>query len=111
MDPQKYQKILRYLQKDKIPYSLKTEQERKKFRNYCKAFEEVERRLFKKNKFRLDRKIILKSEVEALLYLYHNNLIVGHLGTNKMYKKLSRSYFWPKMYQEVQNYTQTCDKD
>src|ERR1043165_1583676 len=110
MKIQEYRKILKFLQDDELPFHLKTEQQRKKFRNFCKIFEEIEGRLFKKNKFGFNRQVVMTENVEALLYLYHDDLVAGHLETNKMYKKLTRTYYWPKMFTEVQQYVQTCDK-
>src|ERR1044071_8150562 len=110
MEPQEYKRVLRYLQDNEIPYHLRIEQQRKKFRNFCKVFIEIEGKLFKKNKFGLDRQVIQKENVEALLYLYHDDPVASHLGVNKLYIKLNRNYYWPKMFQEVQHYTQTCDK-
>src|ERR1044072_3288104 len=110
METPEYNKILKYLQSDEVPHQLRTKQQRKKFRNFCKVFVEIEGKLFKKNQFGLDRQVIQKENVEALLYLYHDDPVAGHLGANKMYRKLTRNYYWPKMFQEVQHYAQTCDK-
>ena len=90
-----------YLQKDETLYHLKTELLRKKFQNFYKTFEEIEGKLFRKNKFGLNKKVVITDEVEAILYLYHDDLVAGHLGFNKLYKKLIRSYYWPKMFEEV----------
>src|ERR1044071_1907148 len=110
MERQEYQKVLKYLQDNELPYHLKTEQQKKKFRNFCKVFEEVEGKLFKINKFGLDRQVVTTDRVEALLCLFHDDPVAGHLGSNKMYKKLTRNYYWPKMFREIQRYVQTCDK-
>jgi len=76
----------------------------------CKVFEEIEGKLFKKNKHGLNRQVVRSGNVEALLYLYHEDPVAGHLGARKIYKKLTRNYYWPKMFLEVQKYVQTCDK-
>src|ERR1044071_3302480 len=104
MENQEYQRILKYLRDNETPHHLKTEQQKKKFRNYCKVFEEIEGKLFKKNKFGLNRQVITIEHVEALLYLYHDDPVAGHLGANKMYKKLTRTYYWSKMFVAVQRY-------
>src|ERR1044072_6578537 len=109
MERQEYQKVLKYLQEDELPFQIKTGQQRKKFRNFCKVFAEVEGKLFKKNKFGLNRQVVKEGNEEAILYLYHDDPVAGHLSTNKMYKKLTRSYYWPKMFQAVHKYVQTCD--
>ena len=93
MDLHEFHKVLKYLQEDQMPYQLKTEQQRKKFRNFCKAFEEIDGHLFWKNKYGLNRKVLKDSEVDAFLYLYHDDPISGHLGTQKVYKKMRRNYY------------------
>src|ERR1043165_3396691 len=90
-----------------MSYHLKTEQ-RKKFRNYCKAFEKVEGQLFWKNKFGLTRKVLKRNEIDTYLYLYHNDPVSGHLGPQKVYRKLKRNYYWPKMFNEIERHIQAC---
>src|ERR1044071_2208327 len=108
MEKQSYQHVLKFLQENEIPYHVKTEQQRKKFRNYCKAFEEIEGKLFWKNKFGLDRRVLKEDEIQAYLYLYHDDPLSGHLGPQKVYKKLRRNYYWPNMFREIENYIRTC---
>src|ERR1043165_1866396 len=110
MDPHEFQKVLRYLQEDQLPFHLKTEQQKKKFRNFCKAFEEIEGQLFWKNKYGMNRKVLKRDEVDAFLYLYHDDPVSGHLGTQKVYKKMKRNYYWPKMFNEIDRYVQGCPK-
>ena len=104
MEHQEYQRVLKYLQKNEILYHLKTEQQRKKFWNFYKAFDEIEGQLFWKNKFNLDQKVLKKDEIDAYLYLYHDNPISGHLGVQKVYKKLRRNYYWPRMFKEIERH-------
>src|ERR1044072_6627132 len=104
MDSQEFQKVLKYLQEDQMPYHLKTEQQRKKFRNYCKAFAEISGRVFWKNKYGLNRKCWKREEGQSFLYLYHGDPVSGHLGAHKVYKKLRRNYYWPKMFDEIDRY-------
>src|ERR1044072_2853041 len=110
MEKQEYQRVVKYLQEEEIPYHLKTEQQKKKFRNFCRAFEEIEGQLFWKNKYGLNRRVLKDSEVDAFLYLYHDDPISGHLGAQKVYKKMRRNYYWPKMFNEVEHYVQACLK-
>src|ERR1044071_817646 len=110
MDTHEFQRILKYLQEGQMSYHLKTEQQRKKFRNFCKAFEEVEGQLFWKNKFGLDRKVLKKSEVDAYLYLYHDDPVSGHLRAQKVYRKMKRNYYWPKMFNEIDHYIRSCQQ-
>src|SRR6185369_3619820 len=45
---------------------------------------------------------------EAIIFLYHNDPIAGHFGTAKTMGKLKLQYYWPKMYDEVKRYIQSC---
>ena len=81
MEPQEYQRVLKFLQDNEILYYLKIEQQRKKFRNFCKTFDEIEEKLFWKNKFDLKQKVLKKDEIDAYLYLYYDDPIFGHLST------------------------------
>lgn len=38
----------------------------------------------------------------------HGHILAGHPGTSKMYRQLSGSYFWPKMYQDIRTYVINC---
>ena len=38
----------------------------------------------------------------------HYSQWVGHLGKERMYALLSRSYYWPKMKLDIELYVKTC---
>ncbi len=38
----------------------------------------------------------------------HNQIFAGHNAAQKLYIKLTSSYFWPNMYPHVLKHTQTC---
>jgi len=40
----------------------------------------------------------------------HDLLISGHMGIEKTYLNVSRNYYWPKMWNEIKKYVQSCDK-
>ena len=44
-----------------------------------------------------------------LIELSHSSNFAGHLGANKVYQKLSKDFFWPKMQSDIINFIKTCD--
>lgn len=46
-----------------------------------------------------------------LLVLAMNHLVAtgGHFGPNKTYCALSQTYYWPHMFKQVKQFTQSCD--
>ena len=44
-----------------------------------------------------------------ILHDHHDAQIAGHLGVDKTYAGVTRSYFWPKLTQEVRPYVMSCD--
>ena len=43
------------------------------------------------------------------LHNYHDAPIAGHLGVDKTYEGVARSYFWPKVSKEVCQYVISCN--
>ena len=39
----------------------------------------------------------------------HNHPTGAHFGTDKMFDKIKRQYFWPQMFEHIRNYVKTCD--
>jgi Integrase zinc binding domain len=38
----------------------------------------------------------------------HNSIFGGHDATLKTYMKISSSYYWPGLYQDIKTHVQTC---
>ena len=45
---------------------------------------------------------------QVLLYAVHDNIDSMHPGVNKTYQRLKDSYWFPRMYAEVENYVRQC---
>ena len=45
---------------------------------------------------------------EEILVALHDHRILGHLGINKTYSHLKRSFFWPSMKSDVEIYVNSC---
>lgn len=47
---------------------------------------------------------------KEILEGYHDCLAGGgHFGVNRTFGAIRQKYFWPKMYQEIENYVKTCE--
>ena len=58
-----------------------------------------------------ERIVVPKGEIrKKLLYDYHDAPISGHLGYHRTYELIRRHFYWPRMYQEINNYCKRCTK-
>lgn len=48
------------------------------------------------------------NEIENVLKQYHNTPIGGHLGINRLYKKIKAMYSWLNMKQTISEYVKSC---
>ena len=73
---------------------------------------EVLHRLFRpitaSNHERLDQIVVPGSLRQKVMSLGHENMMSGHLGVNKTYKKISTHFYWPYMKKEVKKYVNSC---
>ena len=49
------------------------------------------------------------SELEAILYMMHNDPIAGYFSTDIMFNKICTRYYWLQMYENIRSYVQSCD--
>lgn len=56
------------------------------------------------------RLVIPKTLHQMILHLGHSIPWSGHLGQQKTYERVSQRFYWPKMYQDVQEYCKTCSE-
>lgn len=49
-----------------------------------------------------------KEDIEKILELYHQTLLGGHLGAEKMHKTISKFYKWDGMTNDVKNFVKKC---
>ena len=55
------------------------------------------------------RKINNPNEIQAILQHYHSTPIGGHVGINRLYKKLKNLYIWSNMKYLVTKYVKSCE--
>ena len=46
--------------------------------------------------------------VSAVLFECHDQLLVGNPGSQKTFTVVNRSYWWPSVHKDVNNYVQSC---
>jgi hypothetical protein len=47
---------------------------------------------------------------QILLKEYHDIPLSGHIGSSKVYEKLSRRWYWPKLKNDVEEYVKSCPR-
>ena len=47
--------------------------------------------------------------IKQLLREFHDSPIRGHSGVLRTYKRLAQQFYWPSMFQIVQDYVSSCD--
>ena len=64
--------------------------------------------LFKKTKDGI-RKVILRDQVESILYHFHTDMSGAHLGIDAIIGKIKDRYYWSQLGEDVKEYIRTCD--
>ena len=109
MDSTNYCQLKLYLQTQQLPQNISTK-DQQHLKHQAKHFILKENILYKKHKHNGNLlKVLQKHELEPILYLTHNHPTGGHFGTDIMYNKIKNIYFWPQMYEDIRQYTKTCD--
>ncbi|GES82982.1 enzymatic polyprotein, putative [Rhizophagus clarus] len=62
----------------------------------------------KKNQDKLQR-VITPSQVEIILFNLHKDMTGAHLSVETTYNKIKERYYWPKMYNDIKIYIESCD--
>ena len=81
---------------------------KKNERNWAKQFLLIGKQIYRKTKWENLAKVLRTGETQLILYLSHNDPLAGYFGINKTYQKIRRRYFWPKMYEEIKQYIESC---
>jgi hypothetical protein len=55
------------------------------------------------------RRVIVKEQVEPILYHLHKDMNGAHLGVDAVVGKIKDRYYWPQMGEDVKEYIKTCD--
>jgi hypothetical protein len=110
MEQEIYSNIFNYLSKQQLPPNL-TQPRTKSFVTKTKQFILKGTLLYKIDKRQTNNflKVIRKQEMEALLYMMHNDPTAGHFAVDIMFEKIRNRFYWPQMYDDIKAYVRSCD--
>src|SRR6266498_1555057 len=54
-------------------------------------------------------KVFQRYQIIPLLYTLHEGLTGAHNGTERIFQQVQERYYWPKIYEDIRGYVQTCD--
>jgi hypothetical protein len=112
MDINQYNRIYSYLTQQIIPTELITPKSIKQFKNFCIPYTVQSNYLYRNDKRNPEKllRVIRTHEMEAILYMMHNDPTAGHFATDIMFDKIRKRYYWPQMYENIRAYVKSCDK-
>src|SRR6266498_5546173 len=108
MDPQQYEEICRYVRDGKIPQNKDQGKLKRKFLAMCRRFRWKETALYRKTRTK-EVKILQRYQIVPLLYTLHEGPTGAYNGTERIFQQVQERYYWPKMYEDIRGYVQTCD--
>ncbi|GBC05841.1 hypothetical protein RclHR1_06470004 [Rhizophagus clarus] len=104
---QLYYDLYQYLSNLIIPENYNKNQQ-DKIKQLAKNYTIQNDKLFRKNQDKLQR-VITPSQVEIILFNLHKDMTGAHLGVETTYNKIKERYYWPKMYNDIKIYIESCD--
>lgn len=109
MEEFNYNNLIYYLTKNEYPEAL-TDSQQESLRKQAKNFEVFHNLLYKIDR-RTHKKIrvIRPYEMEAVLFMFHNDPLAAHASIERMMDKMKTRYYWPQMYENIKEYVKSCD--
>ena len=110
MDNNYYYQLLQYLQQQILPANLDTKKQQQIIKQ-SKNYKLQQNLLYKIDKRKQNNllKVIRQHELEALLYMFYNDPTAGYFSIDIMFDKIKSRYYWPQMYENIQEYVKSCD--
>ena len=110
MNNSTYYQLTRYLDDLTLSEEL-TNEKRRSFKAKARHYLLINGILYKRNRKNPQRplRVIKQSEVEMILYSFHEDPLAGHFGYNETYRAISERYFWPQMGTDIKRHVQSCD--
>ena len=108
MEEQLYYDIYQYLE-NFIILEEYNEQQINRIVQTAKHYFIEDNRLYCKNKNDTKQRVITPKHVETILYNIHKDMTGAHLGVDSTYEKIKERYYWPKMFEDVRKYIESCD--
>ena len=109
MDPEHYNNIFLFLQ-NRTPPNLTPEQ-LTLLQKQSAYFIIKNNFIYKRDKKKEGRllRLIRKTELDSVLYMFHNDPTAAHFATDTMFEKIRTRYYWPQMYEDICSYVRSCD--
>ena len=108
MEEQLYYDIYQYLENFIIPEEY-NEQQINRIVQTAKHYFIEDNKLYRKNKNETKQRVITPKYVKTILYNIHKDMTGAHLGVNSTYEKIKERYYWPKMFEDIRKYIESCD--
>ena len=106
MDDKDYNQLLNYL--THLIYSTDVSNiEKSRLQKEAKKYFVENNILYHQNNKKLQR-VIKLFQKPTILYSLHDKQEV-YLGIESTYNKIKKKFYWPRMYEDIKNYIQTCD--
>src|ERR1044071_1646603 len=109
MDSTIYNNILYFLTQKQFPENLNPDQQetlKKQSANYY-TDNNFLYKIDKNTKKKI--RVIRAFEMEATLFMFHNDPLSAHASTERMMNKMRTRYYWPQMYEDIREYVRSCD--
>ena len=109
MNLDNYINIYNYLSSSTLPDNLSMEQ-RKRLIQTTRPYFVKNQTLYKRNKSNIDhsQQVIKINEIEKVLHDGHADTHSGHMGIENTYHKITRNYYWPQMWKDIEQYIKSC---
>jgi hypothetical protein len=110
MDIERYQEIYNYLKYQQFPSNFNSQQ-KQKLKNQASNFTLKNNFIYKCDKRKQNNllRLIRRSELEPILFMFHNDPTAAHFSADSMFDKIKSRYYWPQMYEDIRSYTKSCD--
>ena len=107
MDIQLYESIKYYLNNHRLPSNIPNDIQQLTLKKIHEFTLKNDRLFWIKND--MEKRVIRRNELEEVLFNLHGSQLSGHFSTEATFNRAQESYYWPRMYREVENYVKSCD--
>jgi Integrase zinc binding domain/Integrase core domain len=109
MEDNLYNNLLNFLTRHQYPENTSLQQQ-KSIQNQARHYQVHHNLLYKIGKGTQKKiRVIRPYEMEAVLYMFHNDPLAAHSSTDRMMDKMKTRYYWPQMFEGIREYVKSCD--
>jgi Integrase zinc binding domain/Integrase core domain len=109
MEEFNYNNLIYYLTRNEFP-EMTTKPQQESLKKQARNFQVFHNLLYKiDRKTRAKIRVVRPFEMEAVLFMFHNDPLSAHASTDRMMSKMKSRYYWPQMYENIKEYVKSCD--